>query len=111
MASRRPTPQLVLSTCPNPTVARRIARRLVEERLAACVNILPIAQSVYRWRGKVENAREWLLVIKSRRAVYARLEARLREMHPYELPEIVAVPIARGLAAYLSWIDNPDKTR
>jgi periplasmic divalent cation tolerance protein len=109
MASRRPAPQLVLSTCPSQAVARRMARRLVEERLAACVNIVPIAQSVYRWRGKVETTREWLLIIKSRRAVYTRLEARLRELHPYELPEIVAVPLARGLAAYLSWIDNPDK--
>jgi periplasmic divalent cation tolerance protein len=111
MASRRAPAQLIFSTCPSPTVARRIARRLVEERLAACVNVVPMAQSVYRWRGKVESAREWLLIIKSRRTAYARLEARLRELHPYELPEIIAVPIAQGLAAYLSWIDNPDNAR
>jgi periplasmic divalent cation tolerance protein len=109
MSSTRPAQQLVLSTCPSAAVAKRLARRLVEERLAACVNILPLAQSIYRWRGKVESAREWLLIIKSRRTVYPRLEARLRELHPYELPEIIAVPIARGLAAYLAWIDNPDK--
>jgi periplasmic divalent cation tolerance protein len=74
------------------------------------VNIVPIARSVYRWRGKIQNAREWLLIIKSRSADYARLETRLRALHPYELPEIVAVPLARGLAAYLAWIDNPDKS-
>lgn len=109
VAKRRPAQQLVITTCPNPTAARRLARRLVEEQLAACVNTLPIAQSVYRWRGKVQSTREWLLLIKSRCADYPRLEARICALHPYELPEIIAVPIARGLAAYLAWIDNPDK--
>lgn len=109
VAKRRSVQQLVLTTCPNPTAARRLARRLIEEKLAACVNILPIAQSVYCWRGKVESTREWLLLIKSRYADYPRLESRICALHPYELPEIIAVPIARGLAAYLSWIDNPDQ--
>jgi periplasmic divalent cation tolerance protein len=107
--ARLPATQLVLTTCPNARVARRIARVLVEERLAACVNIVPLAQSVYRWRGKVESAREWLLVIKSRAAAYTALERRLRALHPYELPEVVAVPIAGGYARYLAWIVNPDK--
>jgi periplasmic divalent cation tolerance protein len=101
--------QLVLTTCPSPRVAKRVARALVEERLAACVNILPIAQSVYRWRGKVESAREWLLVMKTRVRDYAALERRLRALHPYELPEVVAVPVAAGFARYLAWINNPDR--
>ncbi len=102
--------QLVLTTCPNRRAANRIARALVGERLAACVNIVPIAQSVYRWRGKIESAPEFLLVIKSLRRVYKRLEARLRALHPYELPEVIAVPIAGGYRNYLAWIANPDNT-
>jgi periplasmic divalent cation tolerance protein len=106
---RRPSPcRLVLSTCPDARAARRIARSLVGERLAACVNILPIEQSVYRWKGKIESAREKLLVIKIRAADYRRVEKRLRALHPYELPEVVAVPVAAGYARYLAWINNPD---
>ncbi len=100
--------QLVLTTCPNRRAASRIARALVGERLAACVNIVPIALSVYRWRGKVESAAEFLLVIKSLKRVYPKLETRLRALHPYELPEVIAVPIADGYRHYLSWITNPD---
>ncbi len=100
--------QLVLTTCPNRRAANRIARALVGERLAACVNIVPIAQSVYRWRGKVESAAEFLLVIKSLKRSYPRLETRLRTLHPYELPEVIAVPIAGGYRNYLAWITNPD---
>jgi periplasmic divalent cation tolerance protein len=103
------TYQLILTTCPNVRSARRIARVLVEERLAACVNILPIAQSIYRWRGQVETAREFLLIIKSRGRDFPVIEKRLRRLHPYELPEIIAVPVADGYARYLSWIANPDK--
>lgn len=101
--------QLVLTTCPNRRAADRIARALVGERLAACVNIVPVARSVYRWRGRVESAREFLLVIKSLKRAYARLEKRLRALHPYELPEVIAVPIADGSRPYLAWIANPDK--
>jgi periplasmic divalent cation tolerance protein len=107
---RATTVQLVLTTCPSLRVARRLARALVAERLAACVNILPIAQSVYRWKGKIESARELLLVIKSRVQDYRALERRLRALHPYELPEVVAVPIAGGDGRYLAWIADPDKT-
>ncbi len=102
--------QLVLTTCPDAKTARRLARALVGERLAACVNIVPIEQSVYRWKGRIESARERLLVIKSERRAYAAIERRLRALHPYELPEIIAVPIAAGLGAYLAWISRPDKT-
>ncbi len=107
--ARKPAAQLVLTTCPTPRTAKRIARALVSERLAACVNIVPVAQSVYRWRGKVETAREWLLIMKTRVKDYAALETRLRALHPYELPEVIAVPIAGGSARYLAWINNPDR--
>lgn len=100
----------MLTTCPNRRAAQRIARTLVEERLAACVNIVPIAQSVYRWRGGIESAPEFLLIVKSLRRVYARLEKRLRALHPYELPEVIAVPITRGSRQYLAWIASPDKS-
>ncbi len=107
----KPSPvrcRLIFSTCPNLKVARRLAAALVQERLAACVNIVPGLHSIYRWRGKVESAREVLLIIKARARDYARIEARLRALHPYELPEIVSVGIAAGYARYLAWIQNPD---
>ncbi len=108
----RPAPcRLILSTCPDGKTARRIARALVGERLAACVNILPIEQSIYRWKGKIESAREKLLIIKIRAADYRRVETRLRALHPYELPEVLAVPVAAGYTRYLSWINNPDAIR
>ncbi len=103
--------QLVLTTCPDAEAAGRIAHALVSEGLAACINILPVVQSVYRWKGKVETAAEQLLVIKSRTRAYRQIERRLLELHPYELPEVLAVPIAGGLTDYLAWIHNPDKAR
>jgi periplasmic divalent cation tolerance protein len=102
--------QLVLSTCPDLAVAERVAEALVGERLAACVNIVPIAKSIYIWKGKVESAAEHLLIMKTRRRDYRALERRLRALHPYELPEVIAIPIEAGLADYLAWIQNPDKT-
>jgi periplasmic divalent cation tolerance protein len=104
----KPSHQLVLTTCPNAEVADRIARTLVEERLAACVNVMPPMHSVYRWKDAVETASEQLLIIKIRAADYTAVEQRIRSLHTYELPEVIAVPIANGLAAYLAWIDNPD---
>lgn len=97
---------LVLSTCPEGEVAESLARMLVEEHLAACVNVLPGLTSVYPWQGAIETARESLLLIKTETALYARLQTRLREKHPYELPEIVAVPMERGLPDYLQWISQ-----
>jgi periplasmic divalent cation tolerance protein len=101
--------QLVLTTCPDTEVAERLAQTLVQERLAACVNILPIAKSVYWWKGRVESAAEQLLLIKSMTDAYGSIQKRIRELHPYELPEVIAVPIADGLPDYLAWIRNPDK--
>ena len=101
--------RIIFSTCPNIRVAKRIASAVVRERLAACVNILPVLQSVYRWRGKVESAKEVLMVIKARAGDYRRVEKRLRALHPNELPEIVSVRMANGYSRYLAWIENPDK--
>lgn len=102
------TCQLVLTTCPDADTAGRIARTLVEERLAACVNVLPPMRSVYRWKGQVEEAGEVLLLIKTSGTRFAALRERLRALHPYELPEIVAVPIVDGLPDYLAWLQNPE---
>ena len=100
--------QIVLTTCPDAGTAGRIARALVEEQLAACVNILPPMHSVYRWKGQVEEAGEQLLLIKCSSARFPALRERLRTLHPYELPEIVAIPILDGLPEYLAWINHPD---
>jgi periplasmic divalent cation tolerance protein len=86
--------------------AESLATMLVDEKLAACVSILPGAHSVYEWQGKVEKESELILLIKSRDDRLAQLERRLVELHPYELPELIAVPIEGGLRPYLSWIDT-----
>lgn len=91
-------------TCPNPEVAARLARAFVAARHAACVNVLPGLTSVYRWQDQVEQADETLLVIKTTRDAYPGLQAALREQHPYELPELVAVPVDSGLPEYLTWL-------
>jgi periplasmic divalent cation tolerance protein len=95
---------VVLVTAPDAEVAAHIARTLVEERLAACGNVLPQLRSIYRWEGKVEESAEALLVIKTEAALFERLRARVVELHPYECPEIVMLPIAAGHAPYLAWI-------
>jgi periplasmic divalent cation tolerance protein len=100
--------QIVLTTCPNAAVAEHIARVLVEEELVACVNILAPVRSIYRWRGRIEDTSEHLLVIKSAQARFAEIRDRLRSLHPYELPEIIAVPIADGLPEYLAWLNHPE---
>ena len=100
--------QIVLTTCPDAASAERIARVLVEEGLAACVNILPPMRSIYRWKGKIEDASEQLLVIKSAASRFPAIRDRLRSLHPYELPEIIAVPIADGLPEYLAWLNHPE---
>lgn len=105
-----PDYQLVLTTCPTQELALTLANALVKEGLAACVNILPPMQSVYRWKGQVESAAEQLLVIKTTAANYAAVERRIRELHSYELPEVIAVPIVNGLPAYLAWLTDPDAT-
>lgn len=95
---------LILTNCPDEESANAIALALVEQKLAACVNILPRVQSLYRWQGAVEAASEIPLLIKSTAARYPALEAAIRERHPYAVPEIIALPISAGLPAYLNWL-------
>lgn len=95
---------LILTNCPDEESANAIALAVVEQKLAACVNILPRVQSVYRWQGAVEAASEIPLLIKSTAERYPALEAAIRERHPYEVPEIIALPISAGLPAYLNWL-------
>ena len=84
----------------------QLANVLIDEGLAACVNIVPGLTSVYKWQGKKETGSEVLLIIKTRSDCYAQLESRITSLHPYELPEIISVPIENGLKTYLDWIDN-----
>lgn len=95
---------LVLTNCPDDDVAERIALALVENRLAACVNALPPVQSTYRWQGSVEQASEVPLLIKCTRERYAAVEEAIRQLHPYTVPEIIALPLAAGFAPYLRWV-------
>jgi periplasmic divalent cation tolerance protein len=95
---------LVLTNLPDLASAEKLAAALVELRLAACVNVLAPCRSVYRWQGAVQKEEEHPVLIKTTRERYAALEAAIRAAHPYELPEIVAVPIERGLPGYLQWV-------
>jgi periplasmic divalent cation tolerance protein len=95
---------LVLCGCPDEAVAARIAASLVEERLAACVSRIPGLHSTYEWQGERREDVEVLLLVKTAAARYAELELRLRALHPYELPEIIALPIVRGSEPYLAWL-------
>jgi len=95
---------LVLTNLPDRAAAENLAAALVENRVAACVNVLAPCRSVYRWQGAVQHDEEHPVLIKTTREAYAALEAQIRKHHPYELPEIVAVPIERGLPAYLDWV-------
>ena len=97
---------LVVTTLPDRASAEKLAALLVERRLAACVNILAPCSSVYRWQGEIQDDEEHPLLIKTVQDRYAELEASIRANHPYELPEIIAVPIAHGLPAYLQWIES-----
>jgi periplasmic divalent cation tolerance protein len=96
---------LVITNLPDRESAGRLAHLLIEKRLAACVNILSPCRSVYRWKGKTEDAEEFPMLIKTTHTRYADLEAAIRAVHPYELPEIIAVPLAGGLPAYLEWVE------
>lgn len=95
---------LVLTNLPDSASARRMAEALIENRAAACVNILAECNSVYRWQGKVDSSTEVPLLIKTTQDAYPRLEAIIRSNHPYELPEIIAVPVDNGFPGYLKWV-------
>ncbi|MBM3746403.1 MAG: divalent-cation tolerance protein CutA [Acidobacteria bacterium] len=96
---------VVLTTCASAEEAEKIARALVERRLAACVNVLPQARSFYRWKGALEDAAEWLLLIKSKRERFDQLCAALEALHSYEVPEIIALTVVDGSPAYLDWLE------
>lgn len=94
---------LLLTSCPS-DVATEIARRVVQHKLAACVNIIPKIQSIYRWHDAVEETKESLLIVKTTQDCYDKLEKEITKMHPYELPEIVAFPLSHGSSKYLQWV-------
>jgi len=96
--------KLVLTTAGSKEEARKIARALVERRLAACVNVVPQIESVYRWEGKVEEAQEWLLVIKTTGSAYERVRDAIKELHSYQVPECICISIEDGSPDYLNWI-------
>ena len=95
---------IAFSTCGSEEEAVRIARGLVEARAAACVSIVPGMRSIYRWKGAVEDAAEWLLVIKTTRGSFERVKAELRKLHSYDVPELAALPVIDGFESYLNWI-------
>ena len=95
---------LALSTFPNAEIARRISNQLVSERFAACANILPSIESIYRWKGKIESANETLVFFKVSDDRQSAFQDKLRSVHPYDVPEIIFVPVASGLPDYLRWV-------
>lgn len=97
---------VVLTNAPDRAVARKIADALIERRLAACVSILSECTSVYRWKGAVETATEVPILIKTRADIYDDVEAAIRGLHPYELPEIIAIPVERGSPGFLDWVNE-----
>lgn len=99
-------PVVILSTAPSREEAKRIARSLVEEKLAACVQIVPGMESVYVWKDKLCEEPEWLLIVKSRSALLSRISERIRSLHRYEVPEIVSLPIVGGSESYLGWLES-----
>jgi periplasmic divalent cation tolerance protein len=96
----------VITTTASREDAERIAQALVAERLAACVQVLGPMASTYRWQGAIETAQEWLCLVKSRGELYGKIEEAIRRLHPYEVPEILALPVVAGSGAYLAWLDG-----
>jgi periplasmic divalent cation tolerance protein len=97
---------VVFSTAASAEEAETIARRLVEERLASCVNVIREIRSFYRWQGKIEDAAEWLLVIKSSRERFDALRTTVEKLHSYDVPEVIALPVVEGARNYLNWMDS-----
>jgi periplasmic divalent cation tolerance protein len=98
--------RIVLTTTGSEEEARKIAKHLVEKRLAACVNIVPRVTSIYRWQGRVEEANEWLLIVKTKASVVAAVQRAISKLHSYELPECICLPIEDGSVNYLRWITD-----
>lgn len=96
---------VVLSTAPDAATGRRIGRELVRRKLAACVTLVPAARSIYRWKGRIESARETLVIAKTTRRLLPRTRRAVLEMHPYEVPEFLVVPVSGGSREYLGWVE------
>jgi periplasmic divalent cation tolerance protein len=97
---------LILNTCPDKESAEKLAKTMVEKKIAACVSILPIEKSFYRWKGKMEEEKEFLLIIKTRDKLYSRVEAHIKANHPHEVPEIIAMPVKKSERLYSTWIER-----
>jgi periplasmic divalent cation tolerance protein len=97
---------LVMSTCAAEADAERLARALLDARLAACVNVVPGVRSFYHWKGEIESAAEFLLIIKTSRDLFPALQAEIEKLHPYEVPELLALPVLAGSENYLSWLES-----
>jgi len=97
---------MVINSCNSQETAHSIAESLVSKKLAACVNIINSVESVYQWQGKIEHEKEYLLLIKTQRTLFSQLKEAVQQLHPYELPEIIAVPIELGEENYLKWIES-----
>ena len=102
---------MVYCTCPNAEVAGTLARQLVQRKLAACVNILPEIRSIYRWQGEVQDDADSLMLIKTTQANVGKLQEWLLENHPYDEPEVIAVPVTEGSPGYLEWVTAETQTR
>jgi periplasmic divalent cation tolerance protein len=98
--------QIILSTCADREQAERIAHRLLEQHLAACINILPGVQSIYRWQGSVESAAEVLLLIKTSAALSGEVQSTIASLHSYEVPEFLVLPVSGGSEPYLAWLES-----
>jgi periplasmic divalent cation tolerance protein len=101
---------IVFVTAPSQEEAARIAHTLVEERLAACANIVDSIRSIYRWKDKIFDEQEFLIILKTRTSKYESIQMRVKELHSYEVPEIVSFPVARGLPRYLNWVREETET-
>jgi periplasmic divalent cation tolerance protein len=99
----------IVTTADDRSVIEKIGRNLVEKKLVACAQILGPIQSIYRWKGAVKDTGEWLLLMKSKASLYPAIESEIRQQHPYELPEIIAINIDKGLADYLGWVAGETK--
>jgi periplasmic divalent cation tolerance protein len=97
---------IVLVTCGSEKEAVKIAHSLVEERLAACVNLISPVRSIYRWEGKIWDEREWILIIKTQKKRFEELEKKVKSLHSYSVPEIIGLPIVKGSASYLKWLEE-----
>ena len=95
---------IVFITAPNEKEAASISRTIVEESLVACVNIIPSVRSIYRWQGRVEDEQEVLMVVKTKKSLFERLQERVKELHSYEVPEIIGLPLVEGSKEYLDWL-------